>query len=126
MKSRLAAFAASIIALIGGLTLTASAEAFSTSYCDTGLYGQGTAAPDNDVRRQWDRIQNGYGINLYQTAIQERNWWPGEVGISLAVRIRFYGIYNGANWYGDTTFACFDWDPGPGLDFHDGRYPTLD
>jgi hypothetical protein len=121
MRRRIVAILVAIVAAIGGLAaIAAPSQAFyvTESYCQSGLTGQGTAAPDHDVRRWWDIIQQYHGVNLYQTG----GYWPfRQADWDVLMTVRYYGIKNGANWTMDITMWCFSGADG----YHDGRYPDF-
>lgn len=94
-----------VVVLFAGLVFAAAAapaQAVTYDYCNTSLRGGGSLAPDNDIRREWDRIQS-LGYNL--TSSYATGWFGGDGTRTVGADWIFWRANGG---YFTGTFGCSD------------------
>jgi hypothetical protein len=87
---------------LASLVLAAPAQAITYSYCNTSLRGGGSLAPDNDIRREWDRLQ-ALGYDL--TSSYATDWFGGNGSRTVGAHWIFWRR-NGSYFTG--LFGCSD------------------
>lgn len=93
----------------------AMAQAVTFDYCEYSLRGNGSLAPDNDVKRAWDLLEADTLLNIVSSHRGAVQRFTADYVTENWVFVDSYG----RSWYG-TQFYCND--RRPFASYIDGRY----